>query len=192
MNFLSSQLFTSGSRLTRCVALTLLPILGSECHALTQPQRGAAQRRISPSVLSVTNAYRSTPYLALILPPPLHFRLAPPPIDPALRLTAGAPPRPGGALEDVAAANQDSAITHPEDTDTTDNSPPETAVTETPSVEIRSAPTRKVTPVSIIPDDTPREIHAEEVLPFFQYPGSVPNAPTAGSLPPSSATYRQR
>lgn len=182
----------SGSRLTRCVALTLLPILGSECHALTQPQRGAAQRRISPSALSVTTAYRSTPYLALILPPPLHFRLAPPPIDPALRLTAGAPPRPGGPLEDVAAANQDSAITSPDDSETTENASSEKVAAEPSSMETNTPPARKMKPVSIIPDDTPRELHAEEVLPFFQYPGSVPNAPTPGSLPPSSATYRQR
>lgn len=55
-------------------------------------------------------------------------------------------------------------------------------------------------PISILPDDTRREIRAEDVLPYFQFPGSadsgtaipviINQAPAAA--PPSSATYRQQ
>ena len=42
--------------------------------------------------------------------------------------------------------------------------------------------------ITILPDDTPRDLRSEEVLLYFQYPA----APAAGATPPSSATYRQK
>ena len=54
---------------------------------------------------------------------------------------------------------------------------------------------------ALLPDDTQRETRPEEILPFFQFPGSggtaivVPSGPVSSSptrLPVSSAVYRER
>ena len=49
---------------------------------------------------------------------------------------------------------------------------------------------RPGTPAANLPDDTPRPVGPEDVLPFFRFPASQPPAPPApGPLPHSSATY---
>jgi hypothetical protein len=58
------------------------------------------------------------------------------------------------------------------------------------------------TPAALIPDETQREIRPEEILPFFQLPGSagtttivvpaVPASPEQTRLPVSTAVYRER
>jgi hypothetical protein len=54
---------------------------------------------------------------------------------------------------------------------------------------------------AILPDETRSKVHAEDFLPYFQFPGAGPNpndvisAPTPtepGKLPPSSASYHQQ
>jgi hypothetical protein len=56
----------------------------------------------------------------------------------------------------------------------------------------------------ILPDDTRRKVQSQDFLPLFRFPGgsgtspdvtvipSVPTPPVPGTLPPSSATYRQQ
>jgi len=191
MNLHFPQLPAAGIRLARCVSLTLLPMLTSESMALTQPIRAGSARSISAQSALLRPTYFSTPYLALLLPPTLQFQKAPPPIDPALRLVAGAPTRPGGTEEEIVAANRDSIVPR-----TTEEEPAsaEATLTATKAVPVETSPLPKssLPPVSILPDDTPRDIRAEDVLPFFQFPGGAPTAPTPGTIPPSSATYRQR
>jgi hypothetical protein len=67
-----------------------------------------------------------------------------------------------------------------------------------PDVAVRPPPTKE-TP-ALLPDDVEHEIRPEEVLPFFQFPGSggttivvpgVPASPETTRLPVSSAVYRQ-
>ena len=77
-------------------------------------------------------------------------------------------------------------------------SPVETAPT-TPPAPVK-APGNRETP-AILPDETQHDTKPEEVLPFFQFPGSskttivVPSVPTSNEptrLPVSSAVYRER
>jgi hypothetical protein len=52
-------------------------------------------------------------------------------------------------------------------------------------------------PSAILPDDVPSQVHAEDFLPYFQYPGAGRQGrgegqpPAAPSLPRSTATYTQ-
>jgi len=68
-----------------------------------------------------------------------------------------------------------------------------------PAANAGSAPP----PPAILPDDVGRKIRPEDLLPFFQFPGSgagadggnaagPPAPPSPGTLPPSSATYKQQ
>lgn len=192
MNFHSTSLRVTGVSLSRCASLTLLSILGSECFALTHPPRVGYQRP-SPDNFSLSCAAPSSaPYLTVILVPALTFQAAPPPVDPSLKLAAGAPPRPGGAIEEIAAANQDAALVPqakgPEVVVPAEAEPP----TESPATIAKSKPPALLPPVAILRDDTLPTVRPEDVLPYFQYPGSVPSAPLPAAVPPSSATYRQR
>ncbi|MES1167622.1 MAG: hypothetical protein ABUL61_00490, partial [Oleiharenicola lentus] len=56
-------------------------------------------------------------------------------------------------------------------------------------------------PKPILPDDTPKPVQSQDFLPLFRFPGSsgagedvplVPVPPAPGTLPASSATYRQQ
>lgn len=192
MNFHSTSLRATGFGLSRCVSLTLLSILGSECFALTHPQRVGSPRLASSDFQITDTASASAPYLTVVLAPALTFQAAPPPIDPSLRLAAGAPPRPGGAVEDVAAANQEAAVvpavTVPEPVITAEAA----SSSQSPTLIVKSKPASHLPPVAILRDDTLPTMRPEDVLPYFQYPGSVPAAPLPVAVPPSSATYRQR
>ena len=138
----------------------------------------------------------SRPYLAVLSAIPLRF--APPPKFP-LSAPHGppAPPEPVKPIE----APEPVIATPP----TPPPAEPEPAPAETTISAGESPPQPRESGVSILPDDTRRDIRAEDVLPFFQFPagndasnaGTVvvpftPAAPTGPTMPPSSATYKQQ
>ncbi|MBE7537218.1 MAG: hypothetical protein HS122_02240 [Opitutaceae bacterium] len=190
MNFLSSSPHANGLVLSRCVALTLFAIVGSESAARAQPQRVRSESFTSDGGWAERSSAVSSPYLAVILPPALRFEATPPPTDPTLRLAAGAPPRPGGVIEEVAAENKEAAVV---------TAPPaalpavssEASTGSEPAAEGSRSPASHP-PVAILHDDLQREVRPEDVLPYFQFPGSVQSAPAPAPMPASSATYRQR
>ena len=110
------------------------------------------------------------PYLVATGPPTLRFQALEVPPEPVLRPVANGPPVPGLTAEEtvVAVANTE-AVQMPRNT-----GPPKSVSA--------AAPPSKPAPRAILPDDTRPAIRAEEFLPYFQVPGS---------LPPSSATYTQ-
>ena len=203
--------------LLRLLVCALLPA----CVTPAQAGRGGAPAgRIAERA---AESATSLPYLLVCAPPSLRFleRAAPPETDP-FRPVAGAPPRPDGVLGDIAASNQDAALSlasAPPDASSTDPGAPSptattsadlaspssdagpgaTAATGTPPPPDPTAATSATAPavpvpaegpgLSILPDDTPRAIRAEDVLPFFRFPssGGLETSPT-----PSSATYQQR
>ncbi len=191
MNFHSSSLHAKGLILLRCAALLLLSYLVSGSAAIAQSLRGGSTRSYSSPDVTEGGSRFGTPYLAVVLPPALTFQSATPPIDPALRLAAGAPPRPGGAIEDIAAENHDAAVAmaptlQSRPAPTGNPAQPEPAMSES------SNPSKKLPPVAILHDDMLREVRPEDVLPYFQFPGSALSAPLPAPIPASSATYRQR
>jgi hypothetical protein len=166
--------------LARGVSLALIPALASETVA-----RGAAGVVSTPSGQRHGPSFgvrlaANRPYLAVVLPRPLRFEAPPPPID--SHIPSAAPPNPGGPAEETALANRDSVAPSAEPSPAAQEAPASAAP---PSA--RPAPASLPTPVSVIPDDTPRDIQPQDVLPYFQFPGSPPPLP-----PPSSATYRRR
>jgi len=191
MNFSLPSLTAAWVRLARCVSLSLLPALASESVVLASNARSAAQSVGSKLQSGAHRMEPSVPYLTLVLPPPLRFQDPPPPIETLAHLAAAAPPFPGGAQEELAAANRD-AMAPPGEHQAGTGSV--TAAPTAPEDIIPPAGNAKRTanPVSILPDDTPRDVGAEDVLPYFQFPEAplVPSSPS--TLPPSSATYRQR
>ena len=191
MNFSSPLLFAAWARLARRVSLTLLPALASE--SMVNVAHGAPSARATSSRMhsGSSRSVPSVPYLTLLLPPPLRFQDAPPPIDTTAHLAAAAPPSPSGPLEALAVSNRDAAVTS---TNATGQSPATEEQVATEGVMNEVSPPQATRPslVKILPDDTPRDVGAEDVLPYFQFPGTPPAAPTPSTIPPSSATYRQR
>lgn len=124
------------------------------------------------------------PYLAAVGVVPLRFAPAPEPAT--LR-----PPKPE-VIPDAAAARPKNSSTEVAKPETVTAKPIAESV-KTPA----TAPSSDSTPVSILPDDTPRDVHAEDVLPYFQRPNgersangiAVPFTPASPTLPQSSATY---
>jgi len=179
---------TAWGHLTRRLSFVLLPALISEASA-----------SIIPPVFN--RHERSQPYLRVCLPPPLRF--SPPPVPPEISdptLVMG-PPNPGGPLEAISAANKESIS--PEAHDAPAPSPSTSAqpqpIPSSPAAAASNAATTTATPPSpasqtpvsqppaIIPDDTPRAVHPEDLLPYFRIPASP-----ATTLPASSATYQQQ
>ena len=191
MNFFSPLLFAAWARLARRVSLTLLPALASE--SMVSVVHGAPTARATSSKMHAGShrSAPSVPYLTLLLPPPLRFQEAPPPIDTTAHLAAAAPPSPSGPLEALALSNRDAAVASPIAAGQAPTASEQTlsdgAVNQTDSPQIA-----RPSLVKILPDDTPRDVGAEDVLPYFQFPGTPPAAPTPATIPPSSATYRQR
>jgi hypothetical protein len=161
------------------LALCLLPGAALS-EALSAPPRGATATR---------------PYLTCAAAPLIRFAEAPPLPDLSVRPPAGAPPNP---------PSPDSA--------------PDPATDVTPAVPntVQPQPANEPTnrndaqapapvPPRIIPDDTRPAVRPEDFLPFFIFPGSaqgsgnpavvLPGSLTPavpGTLPPSTATYRQQ
>lgn len=183
------------ARLLRCFFFLLVLTLVSEATPRARPQ---SMRSSSP----LPEGDGSSAYLPVIGPPPLRFAQAPPPPDLSTRPAATDPPRPS-AEEEIAAANAASVKpTAPYRGDATGAeqsqiAPVETSPT-TPPAPVK-APGNRETP-AILPDETQHDTRPEEVLPFFQFPGSsrttivVPSVPTSNEstrLPVSSAVYRE-
>ena len=184
-------------RILRCLSLLLLPALAPEAAPAWPRQRSAPRPGDSGS------GSESLPYLTVMGAPPLRFQKALPPPDFSGRPTAAAPPVPPlsptestVALANMAAARFVSASARADDV---------APVTELPS-ETKTAPAPvKAAPPAILTDDTRPAVKPEDFLPFFQIPGAAPRAgeptvivpatlpvaPTAAPLPPSSATYTQ-
>ena len=148
----------------------------------------------------------SRPYLAVIGPPPLRFAAAIPPPDLSARPAIGAPPNPAAENANPASAVGSNApmpstpaVAEPSpDLANGSASQPADAI-PTPDL---SEPAAK-TPPPILSDDTRPRVKTEDFLPFFVFPNphvspqvvvpaEVPVLPTPGTLPPSSATYRQQ
>ncbi|HVU15785.1 MAG TPA: hypothetical protein VHD32_02585 [Candidatus Didemnitutus sp.] len=149
---------------------------------------------------SVRAARESRPYLTVVMAAPLRFAEPPPPpaapapksIDSAAVPTgvptpAGNPANPAPVA--VAAGDNPTPEIQPAAASHDAAKPP--------------APADKANnpPPAILPDEARPKVHAEDFLPYFQFPGAGPNpndvivAPTPpepGKLPPSSASYRQQ
>jgi hypothetical protein len=182
------------AKLTRCLSLALLPALASEARALSAPQRktfiGAPANARSTATTSA-----STPYLTVLGSLPLRFA------RPHLDGTDEPPPTPVLKVEEVLPEQSDEKKTP--DTPATpalEEKPADPAPVPQPLIvpEQPLAP-----PLPILPDDTKRELRAEDVLLYFRYPNSTPSdgtqvvVPLPSSQPqsapiPSSATYQQK
>lgn len=189
------SLIVAGARLARLVSLALLPTLASEALAISTPQR-LAPRPFEPDQPPCDQSVPgSQPYLAAGFVSGLRFQEAPVIPEVLVRPAAGAPPRPGGPIEDVAAVNRDS-IAPPEVEPAARADAPAGLPREEPpppasnNPPVPPAPTQEL---PILPDELQREVHPEDVLPFFLFPRgqSAPGVPAPGTVPPSSATYRQ-
>lgn len=99
------------------------------------------------------------------------------------------PPNPGGPLEAISAANQESSL-HQDHSPVPAPIPPSQPAAPEPAAVTPTTPASQppaAPPLTIIPDDTPRVIHSEDLLPYFRLP-----AAPATTLPSSSATYQQQ
>ena len=186
-------LLTGLGRFVRCLTLVLLPALVAEGGQTGSTYRDPAG---APPESSPESPYPySSPYLAVVGPPPMRFREPPAPpsfeLEPVAagpaqleeNIPASPPPAAGGRLDSSQpmAASPKSPI----------RSPSSSAPANRPE---------EGEPSSILPDDMRREVRPEDLLPYFQYPRNggavigVPGAaqPAQPALPPSSATYRQQ
>jgi hypothetical protein len=203
MHFFELTSPSAPARLVRLAVCTLLPAFIPDAAAggMQSPSFGRSMPAHTPPSAPPAPAPQSSPYLLVCLPPPLRFAEPVEPSDPVSGLPiALAPPHPGGLIDEIAALNQEAAMTAsaPGVTPSASSSP--SAIPTVPSAPSASAasatpglvPTSPDTPpagVSILPDDTPRAIRPEDVLLYFQLPGS---SPATGLPPRSSATYQQQ
>jgi len=175
-------------------ALIAMP---SGASALNAPQRSSAPLPVNSS-LEYKASLRANQrnYLAMVGPAPLRFAVKEQPLPPEPVLPTPLPeklpintPESGPKSADTQSTTT-TAATIPLPDATTQKIPPN-------STPYPDGPK----PVSILPDDTRTEIRAEDVLPFFRFPGSpdsgvaVPftaTQPRGSTAPPSSATYRQQ
>jgi hypothetical protein len=178
------------------VGLVLIGAFGappSGASALNSPQRPAVIAPVnSPAIYKSRSGHNhDTPYLAMIGPAPLSFAIGERPLPPEPVLPT--PPKtPGNPLD----STQRTPIAV---TDANASSTPSPSANNELNATVTTTSEK---PVSILPDDTRREIRAEDVLPFFQFPGApdsgalvVPfttSSPRGTTAPPSSATYKQQ
>jgi hypothetical protein len=166
------------SQLLRLLVCTLLPACIQEAVAGTHIRSDAGVARSSPAPVSA-------PYLRVCLPPPLRFADPVELVEPVARTTvAGGPPHPSGLTEEIAASNHDEALTAGPSAKAGTSAPGTVSDVILPKLAPIVAPG-----VSVLPDDTPRDIRAEDVLMYFQY--AQPAVPST-LPPPSSATYQQK
>ena len=185
MNSRTHTLLTGLGRFVRCLTLVLLPALVAEGG---QTRSACGNPACSPPESSPESPYPySSPYLAVVGPPPM--RLREPPAPPSFELEpvaegpaqleeniSASPPAVGGRLDSslpMAASSK--------------------SPTKLPSASATANRPEESEPSSILPDDMRRDIRPEDFVPYFQYPrnGGVP-VPAQPALPPSSATYRQQ
>jgi hypothetical protein len=154
---------------------------------------------IPRAILSITlerPGLRSPPYLRTIGPAPLRFEEQPSMPDPV-----SPPSAPMVATPPADAATEIAAIEPPAAVTTT--SIQEVATTPEPAPNENESPAAKA-PLPILRDDARPAVRPEDLIPYFQLPGSshkpgglnviVPVPPSdqaPASVPPSSATYTQ-
>ena len=164
----------------------LLVASAADASALSMPQRlyGLGRNALNPRPLEQQTDPAG--YLPLMGAAPLRFQALPTP----------PPPRPARVIPAEVKPVLESTL------------PPEVEPSQAavnvaePEPETPAVPTGPK-PISILPDDTPRDLRAEDVLPFFQLPmdpGGGPGAsvvvpftpasPAGATVPPSSATYQ--
>lgn len=186
MNFVPSSLLAGRARSSRLFRLGLLASVASSASALSVPQR--IFHPAAPPPVHVSPARSAAPYLVKFGATPLRF--APPPPEPTER------PVPPEAIAPNVSSTSSTAQSG--------STAPASAESGTPNPAEKSTQSAG-NMVRIIPDDTPRDVRADDVMSFFQLPRqatapapageNVPFAPAqpAGStLPPSSATYEQK
>jgi hypothetical protein len=141
----------------------------------------------------------SLPYLLAAGPLPLRFQPAPPPPMEASERPAGpsAGSSPGSNPETIDPSADAPAAPPRVDTPVAAAASPEAGTEAKPAAPVRTFP-------PILPDNAQPAVRPEDFIKYFQLPGSgrnspdvtvivpAPPAPPApGTLPPSSATYRQ-
>ena len=155
----------------------------------------ALPRPSSPKAHSITPA-NTTTYLPVVGAPQLRFQPKPYVAEPVQKLPDSSAPvaSPGGSTSggDFIIPKLHGAAEHAAEAS------PVVAADKSP------APAPSKTPAAIIQDDLRPAVRAEDVLPYFQMPGSARNpsdvtllmpvpkaAPAPAAIPPSSATYTQ-
>lgn len=139
------------------------------------------------------------PYLATINSPSLRYRAAASTAPLVRKTIATGSPVAASAPEvaEVALANDHAAASTPPIP--VAQQPEQAKPESTPVKPSELPPVSKAQP--ILPDDTRRKVQSQDFLPLFRFPGSdslsedvssVPAPPVPGTLPPSSATYRQQ
>ncbi|HEU5081139.1 MAG TPA: hypothetical protein VFT72_18145 [Opitutaceae bacterium] len=182
MTFHFTSPTVEGSRKFRATSIGLFALLaGANAHAVCVQHRNYVYTDWSQSRLATDVPREEKPLLYLPTVGVVPLRFAPPPpvaterpkkIAPVAEIIPVAPPK----VEPV----------HVE--------PPHEVA---PPPKEEPAPTGP-TPPRILPDDTPRDLRAEDVLPYFQLSNdpapssgvSVPFTPATPAQPQSSATYQ--
>jgi hypothetical protein len=205
MPFPTTTLVRFTAKLSRCLSLALLPALASEAHAVGQPQRKQSVPSAQP--VASTPKASAAPYLAALGPLPLRF--ARPGIEPTDEPPASPEPKPVAITETPASTKDKPAAPLEEKievTKTPSNIPPlQSGLAPAPLSEFSEPYPQPALP--ILPDDTKRELRAEDVIPFFIYPTNA-NRPGDDGVrliaplridqtqpivpPPSSATYQEK
>ena len=192
MNFSHDTLLILKLRLGCGLAVAwVLTATSTSASVFTSPQRPATSSPVNSTAVYRSHNHTQSPYLAMIGPAPLRFAegeraLPPEPVLPT--------PPPTKQLVGTSDPGQKSPLASSEAKPTTPN-------TENTELDATLTPS-SLKPVTILPDDTRREIRAEDVLPFFQFPGASDNGgvevpftssqPRETPPPRSSATYQQQ
>lgn len=201
MNTLSTTP-SSVPRLARMLSCVLLPALLTDAWPRPNPPAISSSAPAKQPVLPPP----PPPYLVVCLPPALRFAEAIIPIVPTSQPTVGGPPIPGGPNDEATALNRNGRNGDKSAASGSTNSA--TAVNASTNANGEPVPTPLPLDataggtagtngtstsasggITLLPDETPREIRAEDVIPYFRYP-----AAPSGNItpPPSSATYRQQ
>ncbi len=199
MNHREPPQLSAGLRRTlHCLSLFLLPAFapdGVQALPRTRPAR----------IGSDLGTMEGIPYLPVVGPPPLRFQEAAPPPDLVTRPAAAAPPLPAlspaetsVALANAAASSASAALLAEAEL------AEEEAKSKTKAAAAKPAAPPVKAPPPILPDSGRPTVRPEDFLPYFQVPISgrapanvtivapvPPAAPTPGTLPASSATYKQ-
>jgi hypothetical protein len=155
------------------------------CLALAMTSKAGTQYLVDFGQGRIRPAAASQPYLCVIGSPALRYREA-------VRVAEASEVKPAVTpAESAKLAAKPAEPQHPPTPPDLTSKTPAAVVTEVHS----SSPPDESQP-SIIPDDIRPRVRMEEFLPFFQLPGpSAPTPPVPASpdtVPPSSATYRQK
>jgi hypothetical protein len=160
-----------------CLALLLLPGLVPESPRARARSHTGARAPGDWAVLI------PAPYLTAVGAPGLRFLEAEVAFEPAARPVAVGPPVPGlNAAETAVAVANAAAVRVPAVGGGPMSDDAKRGKVDAPQGAFPPSVSPKSVPPAILPDDTRPRVRAEDFLPFFQVPGTVP---------PSSATYTQ-